>query len=77
MPEIPPFILEPIESAESSETESRIRLRNDSYLGAVHKNHMLIRAGLQVKLEICDCVTFTRENPLTSFFCFRTHYSCL
>lgn len=48
MPELPPFILEPIENLESNEPESRIRLRNDSYLGAVHKDYFLIRAGLQV-----------------------------
>lgn len=50
MPDIPPFILEPIEGADG-ETESRLRLRNDSYLGAVHKDYFLVRAGLQVKIN--------------------------
>lgn len=45
---MPPFILEPIEVNDSENSEYRLRLRNDSYLGAVHKDHILVRAGLQV-----------------------------
>lgn len=48
VPELPPFILEPIESLDGNETELRVRLRNDSYLSAVHKDYLLTRAGLQV-----------------------------
>lgn len=30
------------------ESSRQIRLRNDSYIGAVHKENLLVRAGLQV-----------------------------
>lgn len=54
VPEIPPFILEPIEMIGDSDrdSESRVRLRNDSYIGAVHKDHILVRAGLQSTLQL-------------------------
>lgn len=48
VPESPPFILEPMEGFDATDPESRVRLRNDSYIGAVHKDHLLVRAGLQV-----------------------------
>ncbi|XP_076041404.1 ral GTPase-activating protein subunit alpha-2 isoform X2 [Oratosquilla oratoria] len=64
VPEMPPFMLEPMESSsprddytsgsgaesDSSSSSSR-RLRNDSYLGAVHKD-IHIRAGLQNVLQV-------------------------
>lgn len=52
--EMPAYALEPpdeIPSKNSHETEmsSRAsRLRNDSYLGAIHKENLLVRAGIQV-----------------------------
>lgn len=51
--EMPPYALEPpdeIPSKNSHDTDgSRAsRLRNDSYLGAIHKENLLVRAGSQV-----------------------------
>lgn len=51
--EMPPYALEPpdeIPSKNSHDTDgSRAsRLRNDSYLGAIHKENLLVRAGIQV-----------------------------
>lgn len=54
LPELPPYVLEPVEDTgrpqdEASHEGSRPgRLRNDSYLGAIHKENLLVRAGLQV-----------------------------
>ncbi|RLU22901.1 hypothetical protein DMN91_005179 [Ooceraea biroi] len=70
MNEIPPFMLEPLDShkdrdleehqrkdineIEKSPSESyrQTRLRNDSYLGAIHRENLFIRAGLQNVLQI-------------------------
>ena len=54
--ELPPYMLEPPEDAprlqeEVAEGFRPGRLRNDSYLGAIHKENLLIRAGLQVHFE--------------------------
>lgn len=45
------------------------RLRNDSYLGAIHRENLLVRAGMQV-LKNCDC---------NFFYCYfvRTFCNCL
>lgn len=50
--EIPPYALEvPDDAARAEEPESRPpRLRNDSYLGAIHKENLLVRAGMQVSI---------------------------
>ncbi|KAJ8941931.1 hypothetical protein NQ318_013264 [Aromia moschata] len=50
--ELPPYALEPPEDVsrggEELAPESRPgRLRNDSYLGAIHKENLLVRAGMQ------------------------------
>ncbi|KAK9694345.1 Rap/ran-GAP [Popillia japonica] len=57
LPELPPYVLEPIE--DSSRVQDEVpegfrpgRLRNDSYLGAIHKENLLVRAGLQNLLQI-------------------------
>ncbi|BES90903.1 Rap/ran-GAP [Nesidiocoris tenuis] len=61
--ELPPFMLEPSDlhrnsgppSADSSiegSEESRTRLRNDSYIGAISRENMLVRAGLQNVLQV-------------------------
>ncbi|XP_019882116.2 probable Rho GTPase-activating protein CG5521 isoform X6 [Camponotus floridanus] len=70
MNEIPPFMLEPLDThkdrdseesqrkdaneTEKSPSESyrQTRLRNDSYLGAIHRENLFIRAGLQNVLQI-------------------------
>ncbi|GLH07913.1 Probable Rho GTPase-activating protein CG5521 [Gryllus bimaculatus] len=70
VPELPPFMLEPLEShkedgrsgppsyeyssMDSSDMEpTRVsRLRNDSYLGAIHRENLLVRAGLQNLLQV-------------------------
>lgn len=52
--ELPPYALElpedvPRNSEElTPETGRPGRLRNDSYLGAIHKENLLVRAGMQV-----------------------------
>lgn len=49
MAEIPPFLME--NTYEQSGGEPPIpprRLRNDSYLGAVGRDNLMVRAGLQV-----------------------------
>ncbi|CAG9764824.1 unnamed protein product [Ceutorhynchus assimilis] len=49
--ELPPFALEPDEITKNQidlSDHGRIgRLRNDSYLGAIHKENVLVRAGMQ------------------------------
>lgn len=56
--DVPPYILEPPEDAPRLTDESipegyrSGRLRNDSYLGAIHKENLLVRAGLQNMLQI-------------------------
>ncbi|XP_066993863.2 probable Rho GTPase-activating protein CG5521 isoform X2 [Anabrus simplex] len=72
VPELPPFMLEPLEShkedqgrsgppsydyhstegGEGMETTRMTRLRNDSYLGAIHRENLLVRAGLQNLLQV-------------------------
>ncbi|XP_049857449.1 probable Rho GTPase-activating protein CG5521 isoform X1 [Schistocerca gregaria] len=41
-----------LESTESPESFRVTRLRNDSYLGAIHKENLLVRAGLQNLLQL-------------------------
>lgn len=62
LPEIPPYMLEPSDDAPRKEDDLSDgfrpgRLRNDSYLGAIHKENLLVRAGSQVwwidSLYIC------------------------
>lgn len=52
MTEVPPYVLEPpddlIRSQQDSDNGRTGRLRNDSYLGAIHKENLLVRAGMQV-----------------------------
>lgn len=63
--ELPPFLLEPLHVDKerdeldhamsgrlSADSASGYRLRNDSYLGAIHKEHLAVRAGLQNVLQI-------------------------
>ncbi|KAL1487986.1 hypothetical protein ABEB36_015366 [Hypothenemus hampei] len=49
--ELPPYALEPPEEISKHQADigdGRVgRLRNDSYLGAIHKENLLIRAGMQ------------------------------
>ncbi|XP_076233840.1 putative Rho GTPase-activating protein CG5521 isoform X7 [Calliopsis andreniformis] len=70
MNELPPFMLEPLDSHKErdlddnskkdasdidkspSETYRQTRLRNDSYLGAIHRENLFIRAGLQNVLQV-------------------------
>nr|CAD7424624.1 unnamed protein product [Timema monikensis] len=72
IPELPPFMLEPLEShkdenyrsgppsyeyssmeaGEGPESYRMTRLRNDSYLGAIHRENLLVRAGLQNVLQV-------------------------
>ncbi|XP_015110729.1 probable Rho GTPase-activating protein CG5521 isoform X8 [Diachasma alloeum] len=69
MNEIPPFMLEPLESHKEKEGEEVVRregesdkspsdswrqtrLRNDSYLGAIHRENLFVRAGLQSVLQV-------------------------
>ncbi|PNF30190.1 Ral GTPase-activating protein subunit alpha-2 [Cryptotermes secundus] len=72
VPELPSFMLEPLEShkediyrsgppsyeyssmesSEAAESYRVTRLRNDSYLGAIHKENLLVRAGLQNVLQV-------------------------
>lgn len=55
IPEPPPYMLEPPDDVPRSGDESipegyfrSGRLRTDSYLGAIHKENLLVRAGTQV-----------------------------
>jgi hypothetical protein len=48
------------QGSETSESYRVTRLRNDSYLGAIHKENLLVRAGLQV----CHGVLLTHENRM-------------
>ncbi|XP_063984657.1 probable Rho GTPase-activating protein CG5521 isoform X4 [Diachasmimorpha longicaudata] len=69
MNEIPPFMLEPLESHKEKDGEEVVRregesdkspsdswrqtrLRNDSYLGAIHRENLFVRAGLQNVLQV-------------------------
>ncbi|XP_017775856.1 PREDICTED: ral GTPase-activating protein subunit alpha-1 isoform X1 [Nicrophorus vespilloides] len=57
VPEVPPYMLEPMdESATNRHSEVEGfrpgRLRNDSYLGAIQKENLLVRAGLQNVLQL-------------------------
>ncbi|XP_034941098.1 probable Rho GTPase-activating protein CG5521 isoform X3 [Chelonus insularis] len=68
MNEIPPFMLEPLDSHKDRDNENakdtsdtdkspsdsyrQIRLRNDSYLGAIHRENLFVRAGLQNVLQV-------------------------
>lgn len=71
VPELPPFMLEPLDAHRSGPSSSEYtsiesstngsmneegnrvtRLRNDSYLGAIHKENLLVRAGLQNVLQL-------------------------
>ncbi|XP_074027407.1 probable Rho GTPase-activating protein CG5521 isoform X2 [Leptinotarsa decemlineata] len=59
MAEIPPYALELPEDAPrvpneeiTAETNRPARLRNDSYLGAIHKENLLVRAGMQNLLQL-------------------------
>ncbi|XP_033356748.1 ral GTPase-activating protein subunit alpha-1 isoform X6 [Bombus vosnesenskii] len=70
MNELPPFMLEPLDSHKErdfeenprkdlndidkspSESYRQTRLRNDSYLGAIHRENLFIRAGLQNVLQV-------------------------
>uniref|UniRef100_A0A0A9X1L4 Ral GTPase-activating protein subunit alpha-1 n=3 Tax=Lygus hesperus TaxID=30085 RepID=A0A0A9X1L4_LYGHE len=63
--ELPPFMLEPCDAPRSSGPSSaeyssfeggdenvRTRLRNDSYIGAINRENMMVRAGLQNVLQV-------------------------
>ncbi|KAL3287319.1 hypothetical protein HHI36_001794 [Cryptolaemus montrouzieri] len=55
MPEMPPYMLELPDDMRLSEDEGGgrpSRLRNDSYLGAIHKENLLVRAGMQNVLQL-------------------------
>ncbi|XP_076382912.1 putative Rho GTPase-activating protein CG5521 isoform X11 [Megalopta genalis] len=70
MNELPPFMLEPLDTHKDrdmednfrkdgndfdrspSESYRQTRLRNDSYLGAIHRENLFIRAGLQNVLQV-------------------------
>ncbi|OAD60384.1 hypothetical protein WN48_05683 [Eufriesea mexicana] len=70
MNELPPFMLEPLDSHKERDLEENLkkdindidkspsesyrqtRLRNDSYLGAIHRENLFIRAGLQNVLQV-------------------------
>jgi hypothetical protein len=45
------------QGGEASESCRGTRLRNDSYLGAIHRENLLVRAGLQVCYLILVPVT--------------------
>lgn len=55
LPEMPPYILEPMDDVPRNADDGSAdgfrtgRLRNDSYLGAIHKENLLVRAGSQVR----------------------------
>ncbi|KAB0803388.1 hypothetical protein PPYR_00358 [Photinus pyralis] len=54
IPELPPYILEPLDDlprASDEPGDGHRRLRTDSYLGAIHKENVLVRAGLQSVLQ--------------------------
>lgn len=54
LPEMPIYMLEPLDDTPRGTEEVLAegyrpgRLRNDSYLGAIHKENLLVRAGSQV-----------------------------
>lgn len=52
--ELPPYALELPDDLPREETADNkpIRLRNDSYFGAIHKENLLVRAGMQVGIPI-------------------------
>lgn len=52
--EIPPYALEvpdDIPRGDEPSENKPLRLRNDSYLGAIHKENLLVRAGMQVSVH--------------------------
>ncbi|KAF5297114.1 hypothetical protein FQA39_LY02694 [Lamprigera yunnana] len=57
IPELPPYILEPPEEAPRLQDDggcdgNRVtRLRTDSYLGAIHRENLIVRAGIQNVLQ--------------------------
>lgn len=51
--ELPSYALElpdDLPRGEEAIDSKPIRLRNDSYLGAIHKENLLVRAGMQVSI---------------------------
>ncbi|XP_008195928.1 probable Rho GTPase-activating protein CG5521 isoform X1 [Tribolium castaneum] len=58
VPEVPSYMLEPAEDAPRFVDDGIIegmrppRLRNDSYLGAIHRENLLVRAGMQNILQL-------------------------
>lgn len=56
MVQVPSYVLEPPDDLSRISDENvpegyrSGRLRNDSYLGAIQKENLLVRAGMQVKL---------------------------
>lgn len=60
MTELPSYVLEPpedlnrVQDEENQLTNVRptLRLRNDSYLGAIHKENLIVRAGMQNILQL-------------------------
>lgn len=55
--DMPPYMLEPVaddvaRSDDGADAMRPPRLRNDSYLGAIHKENLLVRAGLQNVLQL-------------------------
>lgn len=63
--ELPPYALElpdDVSRGEESSDNRPVRLRNDSYLGAIHKENLLVRAGMQV--SPCKWQSIKGTNPL-------------
>lgn len=55
IPEIPTYLLEPPDGSIPQEEFAdgvRGRLRNDSYIGAIHKENIMVRAGMQNMLQL-------------------------
>ncbi|XP_011503584.1 PREDICTED: ral GTPase-activating protein subunit alpha-1 [Ceratosolen solmsi marchali] len=64
MNEVPPFMLEPLDREceenqkkdldfeKSLDNSKLLRLRNDSYIGAIHRENLFVRAGLQNVLQV-------------------------
>lgn len=62
---MPQFLLEPTDGYDLNDPETRIRLRNDSYIGAVQRDNIMVRAGLQVRL------LHFKKKILKNYFDFR------
>ncbi|RZC33539.1 hypothetical protein BDFB_003365, partial [Asbolus verrucosus] len=68
VPEIPCYMLEPLEDASRfvedafPEGARPARLRNDSYLGAIHKENLLVRAGMQHRFQGAIIVGVVANN---------------